>query len=67
MKNCVTGKEGPLKVVEAKICDETLTTEGSCTYIEEAQCAKACVSKHGTSAKAYCNYVGGCSCTYICN
>jgi len=66
MKNCVTGKEGALKVVEAKICDETITTKGSCTYIERAECAKACL-KYGTAAKAYCNYVGGCSCTYICN
>jgi len=63
MKNCVTGKEGPLKVVEARTCVETLYPK-NCAV---SKCTSDCISKHGSSGRGKCDFTGACICTYFCN
>ncbi|KAL2963675.1 hypothetical protein AAZX31_17G215200 [Glycine max] len=55
------GNEGPLKVIEAKICDVKLYD-----YCEENCFTDTCVQKYGNTAIHLCNELNQCMCRYRC-
>ncbi|KAG5000995.1 hypothetical protein AAZX31_08G224900 [Glycine max] len=54
--------EGPLKLIEARTCEETLY-EFSCV---SNKCGTDCRNKHGNFASGDCNAIEDCICRYPC-
>jgi len=59
---CDTENEGPLKLIEARTCEETLY-EFSCV---SNKCDTDCRNKHGNFASGDCNAIEDCICRYPC-
>ncbi|KAG4947159.1 hypothetical protein JHK87_043166 [Glycine soja] len=53
--------EGPLKVIEAKICDEELYN-----YCDESCFTDICAKKYGSTSIPLCNELNHCICRYRC-
>lgn len=59
---CDTENEGPLKLIEARQCEETLY-KFSCA---SNKCGTDCRNKHGKFASGTCNAIEDCICRYPC-
>nr|KYP32998.1 hypothetical protein KK1_046207 [Cajanus cajan] len=54
--------EGPVKVIEARSCEEKLY-ENDC---QENKCNADCHRKHGNLASGMCNAIEDCICNFPC-
>jgi len=59
---CNIENEGPLKVIEARICEDTLYQ----LQCNDFKCNTACRKKYGKLASGMCNVVDDCTCHFPC-
>jgi len=58
---CETESNGPLKMIEGKVCEVKLYD-----YCEIDNCMVDCPKKYGGGASAHCSLTGECLCDYPC-